>query len=101
VLSYDKTRCPMAPVRSFQQLLTLAPTGYTTQMESYEVVVRGRLSEALIRGTCTELIDCRAGRSRLLASDFDQFRLHTLFELFRDLNIELVSVNPTMDLVRG
>ncbi len=62
-------------------------------MDSYEVVIRGRLSDALIRGTGTDLIDCEAGLSRLVASDFDQLRLHTLFELFRDLNIELVSVN--------
>jgi hypothetical protein len=66
-------------------------------MDSYEVVVRGRLSDALIRGTGTELIDCRDGLSHLLAHDFVQFRLHTLFELFRDLNIELVSVNMAAD----
>jgi hypothetical protein len=63
-------------------------------MDTYEVVVRGRPSDALVRGTGTEMVDCRAGLSRLLAVDFDQYRLHTLFELFRNLNIELVSVNP-------
>ncbi len=62
-------------------------------METYEIVVKGRLSDTLIRGTGTELIDCREGLSHLVARDFDQGRLHTLFELFRDLNIHLVSVN--------
>jgi hypothetical protein len=62
-------------------------------MDTYEIVIKGRLSDALIRGTGTELIDCRQGLSHLLARDFDQLQLHTLFELFRDLNIELTSVN--------
>jgi hypothetical protein len=62
-------------------------------MDSFEVVVKGRLSEALIRGTWTELIDCKNGTSRLLASDFGQLRLHTLLELFGDLSIEIISVN--------
>ncbi len=62
-------------------------------MGTYEIVVKGRLSDTLVRGTGTELIDCREGLSHLVARDFDQIRLHTLFELFRDLNIHLVSVN--------
>jgi hypothetical protein len=61
--------------------------------DSFEVVVKGRLSDALIRGTGTELVNCEGGLSRLIAPGFDQLRLHTLFELFQDLNIELVSVN--------
>ena len=71
-------------------------------MDSFEVVVKGRLTESLIRGTCTELIACQNGTSRLLASDFGQLRLHTLLELFGDLNIEIVSINTiTPALVAG
>jgi hypothetical protein len=51
--------------------------------------------------TCGKTGHCQAGLTRLLASDFDRIRLHTLFELFRDLNIELVSVNPAKELVPG
>jgi hypothetical protein len=65
-------------------------------MDTYEITVRGRLSDTLLRGTGTELIDCRQGLSRLLARDFDQLRLHTLFELFGDLNIHLVAVNEVV-----
>ncbi len=71
-------------------------------MDSYEVVVEGRLSDALIRGAGTELIRCEHGQSHLLARDFDQLRLHTLFGLLRDLNIVLVSVNEvTTDELAG
>jgi hypothetical protein len=66
-------------------------------VDSYEVVVKGRLSDALVRGTGTELVECEMGLSHLLARDFDQVRLHTLFELFRDLNVELVSLNGVLD----
>ena len=70
-------------------------------MDTFEIVVNGRLSETLIRGTGTELIRCQNGQSHLLARSFDQLRLHTLFELFQDLNIALVSVNEvTSDLAR-
>ncbi len=81
--------------------VSMAQTGYMSHMDTYEVVVRGRLSDALIRGTGTEQIDSPAGLTRLLASDFDQLRLHTLLELFRDLNIQLVSVNMRTDSVPG
>jgi hypothetical protein len=62
-------------------------------MDTYEVVVKGRLSPALIRGTGMELSSFQDGCTRLKAPGFDQVRLHTLFALLRDLNIELVSVN--------
>jgi hypothetical protein len=62
-------------------------------MDTYEIVIKGRLSDALMRGTGTELVDCQYGLSYLLARDFNQLQLHTLVELFRDLNIELTSVN--------
>jgi hypothetical protein len=73
--------------------VTANGTRRSLPVDSYEVVVKGRLSDALVRGTGTELIDCHAGLSWLLAHDFDQPRLRTLFELFQDLNIEMVSVN--------
>jgi hypothetical protein len=72
--------------------LSTSGTRQLLPADSHEVVVKGRLSDALLRGTGTELIRCQDGLSHLLARDFDQPRLHTLFELFGDLNIELVSV---------
>jgi hypothetical protein len=62
-------------------------------METYEIVVKGRMSDALIQVTGTELIACEGGLSELLARGFDQLMLHSLFCLLGDLNIELVSVN--------
>ncbi len=66
-------------------------------VDSYEIVVKGRLSDALVRGIGTEVVSCDGGLSYLLARDFDQLRLHTLFELLRDLNIEMLSVNAVSE----
>ncbi len=63
--------------------------------ESFEIVVRGAMSPALaavIDGFEISRID--HGRTHLIGWVPDQSRLHTTLELLRDLNIELVSLNP-------
>jgi hypothetical protein len=66
--------------------------------EKFEIVVRGELSPVLL-----EAIDgfdaryCTDGHTHLVGVVPDQARIHRLFQLLSDLNIELVSVNPVAD----
>jgi hypothetical protein len=64
--------------------------------ENFEVVVRGRLSPTLAAALDGfEVSHCEDGLTHLVGFVPDQSRLHSLLELLRDLNIELVSMNPT------
>ena len=61
----------------------------------FEIVVKGRLSPALIAAIHGfDVSRCDHGMTHLVGWVADQARLHSTFDLFRDLNIELVSVNP-------
>jgi hypothetical protein len=65
--------------------------------ESFEIVVRGRLSPTLVAALDGfEVIRCDDGLTHLVGFVPDQSRLHGLLELLRDLNIELVSMNPVL-----
>jgi hypothetical protein len=62
---------------------------------SFEIVVRGRLSSTLTAAMDGfEVSRCELGLTHLVGWVPDQARLHSTLELLRDLNIELVSVNP-------
>jgi hypothetical protein len=62
--------------------------------ERFEVVVKGRLSPTLMAAIDGfEVSRCDHGETHLVGWVPDQARLHSTFELLRDLNIELVSVN--------
>jgi hypothetical protein len=64
--------------------------------ETFEIVVRGRMSPTLASAVDGfEISRTDHGMTHLVGWVPDQARLHSLFELLRDLNIELVSVNPT------
>jgi hypothetical protein len=63
--------------------------------ETYEIVVKGTLSPALVAafdGFTVSRAD--HGLTHLVGWVPDQARLHGLLDLLRDLTIELVSVNP-------
>ena len=63
---------------------------------SFEIVVKGRLSPTLIAAMDGfEVSRCELGLTHLVGWVPDQARLHGTLEMLRDLNIELVSVNPT------
>jgi hypothetical protein len=63
--------------------------------QSVEVVVKGRLSPTLAAAIDGfEVSRCEQGLTHLIGWVPDQARLHSTLELLRDLNIELVSVNP-------
>jgi hypothetical protein len=62
---------------------------------SFEIVIRGRLSPTLtaaMDGFDVSRYD--KGLTHLVGWVPDQARLHGTLEMLRDLNIELVSVNP-------
>jgi hypothetical protein len=60
-----------------------------------EIVVKGRMSPTLIAAIDGFDLRCvEDGRSTLVGWIPDQSRLHGALEMLRDLNIELVSVNP-------
>ncbi len=62
---------------------------------NFEIVVKGRLSPTLIAAMDGfEVSRCDLGLTHLVGWIPDQARLHSTLELLRDLNIELVSVNP-------
>jgi len=66
-------------------------------VEMFEIVVRGRLSphlETALAGF--DVSHCTDGLTHLVGPVPDQAKIHTLFRILRDLNIELVSVNPVV-----
>jgi hypothetical protein len=70
--------------------------------EMFEIVVRGRLSSTLRAALGEfEVTHCTDGLSHLVGPVPDQARIHALFQLLRDLNIELISVNPINDDATG
>ena len=61
-------------------------------------MVKGRLSPTLVAAMDGfEVICVDEGRTTLVGWIPDQARLHSTFALLRDLNIELVSVNPALN----
>jgi hypothetical protein len=62
---------------------------------TFEIVVRGRLSPTLIAAMDGfEVSRCDLGVTHLVGWVPDQARLYSTLEVLRDLNIELVAVNP-------
>jgi hypothetical protein len=68
--------------------------GTAVPIRTCEVIVRGRLSPALLAAFGDfEAADVERGLTRLIGLGADQVALHRLFRLLQDLNVELVSVN--------
>jgi hypothetical protein len=64
-------------------------------IRTFEVIVRGRLSPALLAAFGDfEAANLDGGGLTRLIGRADQSALHELFRLLQDLNVELVSVNP-------
>jgi hypothetical protein len=63
--------------------------------ERFEVVVRGRMSPTLVAAMGDfDVTPCTDGHTHLVGEVVDTQQLHRLFQVFLDLNIELISVNP-------
>jgi hypothetical protein len=74
------------------------PEGGEISARSYEIQVKGTLSPTLvaaIEGFEVSCVEC--GRTTLIGWVTDQTRLFSTLEVLRDLNIELVSLNPGPD----
>jgi hypothetical protein len=65
-------------------------------VDTYEIVVKERLSPALMKATGTDSASFAAGMTTFVANGCDQARLHSLFGLLRDLNVSLVAVNAVV-----
>jgi hypothetical protein len=66
--------------------------------EVFEIVVRGRLSPALLASIAGfDAIHCTDGHTHLVGVVPDQAKIHGLFSALLDFNIELVSVNPVLE----
>jgi hypothetical protein len=69
--------------------------GSTVPVDTFEVVVRGRLSPMVV--TALDGFDVSRfadGRTHLVGAVRDQAKIHGLLRILGDLNIELVSMNP-------
>jgi hypothetical protein len=65
---------------------------------SYEIQVKGTLSPTLVAAIeGFEVSQVDQGRTTLVGWVPDQARLFSTLEVLRDLNIELVSLNPSPD----
>ncbi len=62
--------------------------------QTYEVVTKGRLSPALVSSLGEfDVVRVEEGRTYLVGTVPDQARLHELFKVLRDLNVELISID--------
>jgi hypothetical protein len=69
-----------------------------TGPDCFEIVVKGRLSPTLIaafRGF--EISRCDRGQTHMIGCVPDQAALHGTLGMLRDLNIDLVSINPHLE----
>ncbi len=67
-------------------------------VEKYEIVVRGRLSPAVVMNIDGfDVSHCTDGLTHLVGPVPDQARIHALLQFLLDLNIELISVNPVTE----
>jgi hypothetical protein len=77
-------------------LVSAADIGYMPTVGSFEIVVKERLSPALIEATETDSACFAGGMTTFVAHDCNQVRLHSLFNFLRDVNVTLVSVNAVV-----
>ncbi len=64
----------------------------------YEIVVKGRLSPALIDAIGFDVSCVERGCTHLVGDQVDQESLHRVFWVLQDLNIELLSLNELPSL---
>ena len=62
---------------------------------SYQIVVRGELSQRFSAAFDGMTVEARDGQTIITGPVVDQAHLHGLLDRVRDLGLELVSVGPT------
>jgi hypothetical protein len=73
-------------------------SGGATRPTSYEIVVRGELSQRFSTAFEGMTLVARDGQTAITGPVVDQAHLHGLLDRVRDLALELVSVNATLEL---
>lgn len=73
-------------------------SGGATRPTSYEIVVRGELSQRFSTAFEGMTLVARDGQTTIAGPVVDQAHLHGLLDRVRDLALELVSVNATLEL---
>jgi hypothetical protein len=73
-------------------------SGGATRPASYEIVVRGELSQRFSTAFEGMTLVARDGQTTIAGPVVDQAHLHGLLDRVRDLALELVSVNATLEL---
>jgi hypothetical protein len=69
---------------------------------SFHIEVKGTLSPTLVAAIEGFEVSCvEDGTTTLVGWVTDQARLYSTLEVFRDLNIELISLNPSPDLAQS
>jgi hypothetical protein len=72
--------------------------GNILSTEKLEIVVRGTLGPSVLAAMeGFEVSYCTDGLTHLIGTSADQAKIHGLFRILSDLNIELISVNPVID----
>jgi hypothetical protein len=61
---------------------------------TYEVLVRGKLSDELIADLGARRFEPRRGKTVIVVDVIDQSHLHGVLTWFQDHNIEIERVNP-------
>ena len=74
--------------------MTTRPQGAGTT--TYEVLVRGVLSDDLIGDLGARRLDPGQGKTTILVDVIDQSHLHGLLGWLHDRNIEIESINPAL-----
>ena len=75
-------------------LLSGVYVGRRTVTTTYEVVVRGKVSEQLIVDLGAQLFEPRRGKTVIVVDVVDQSHLQGLLASLQDRNIEIERVNP-------
>ena len=72
----------------------MSTSGEETVAATYEVLVRGRLSDDLVAELGARSFEPRRGKSLIVIDVIDQSHLHGVLDRLQDHNIEIERVNP-------
>ena len=72
----------------------MSTSGEETVAATYEVLVRGRLSDDLVAELGARSFEPRRGKSLIVIDVIDQSHLHGVLDRLQDHNIEIERANP-------
>jgi hypothetical protein len=91
-------RCSHPPLAETGRVMTRhrSRSRATGRPTSYQIVVRGELSQRYSTAFEGMALEARDGQTTITGLVVDQAHLHGLLDRVRDLGLELVSVNATL-----